>query len=224
MAEDKAPIPRDFQIPPEGHLIRHRADLEANIFDHDRLHINIEFDHYFRGPRDIHKHSKWPYLLRLHGSILPKLIVPLTFVVVWATIITTVHELVHPLDVNSVLLTITGFVVSLSLSFRSTTAYERYMEGRKYWAQLLLASRNIARIIWVHTQERHAESAELGKKDLLAKLAALNLLNAIAVALKHRLRFEPSMEYPDIQPLVAHLPTLAGEADQATLRERKTSV
>jgi predicted membrane chloride channel (bestrophin family) len=32
---------------------------------------------------------------------------------------------------RSVLLTVLGFVVALALSFRSSTAYERYSEGRK---------------------------------------------------------------------------------------------
>ena len=34
---------------------------------------------------------------------------------------------------DSILLTVLGFVVGLSLSFRSSTAYERWTEGRKYW-------------------------------------------------------------------------------------------
>nr|POE65600.1 upf0187 protein [Quercus suber] len=51
----------------------------------------------------------------------------------------------------------------------------------------------------------------------------MNLLNAFAVSLKHRLRFEPSVEYPDLQPLIAHLNTLAHEADQLDLRERDSS-
>jgi putative membrane protein len=43
-------------------------------------------------------------------------------------------ELVLPLTIfaeRSVLLTVLGFVVALALSFRSSTAYERYSEGRK---------------------------------------------------------------------------------------------
>ena len=177
----------------------------------------------FFGPRDVVRHSKWPYFLRLQGSVLPKMIIPLTFVGAWATTIVCIDQLVHPLGINSVLLTITGFVVGLALSFRSSTAYERYSEGRKYWSQLLFTSRNLARLIWVHVGERSEESAELGKQDLLHKIAAINLLNAFAVALKHRLRFEPSVEYPDLAPLVSHLDTLAGAADQATLRHRKVS-
>jgi ion channel-forming bestrophin family protein len=100
---------------------------------------------------------------------------------------------------------------------------ERYSDGCKYWTQLTLASRNLARLIWVHVKERHdsEEGAALGKADLLAKLTALNLINAFAVSLKHRLRFEPSTEYPDLNPLVSNLQTMAGAADQALLRQRK---
>ena len=194
-----------------------RADTDQS------LHGRHELEDYFKGPRDIYAHSKWPYFLRMHGSILPRMIIPLTFIGCWTTAITCISMLLHDLKIQSTLLTVLGFVVGLALSFRSTTAYERYSEGRKYWSQLLLTSRNLARLIWIHAQERHAESAELGKSDLLGKLAALNLLNAFAVSLKHRLRFEPSTEYPDLAPLVSNIRTFAGEADQAALKERKVS-
>lgn len=180
-------------------------------------HASLNLDDYFTGPRDIRHHSKWPYFLRLHGSILPKLILPLFFVGGWATAITCISEFVYELGINSVLLTVLGFVVGLALSFRSSTAYERYAEGTKYWSSLNLASRNLARIIWIHITERHDESPEIGKQDLLAKLTALNLINAFAISLKHRLRFEPSTTYPDLQPLISQLTTMASVADQASL-------
>jgi predicted membrane chloride channel (bestrophin family) len=63
-------------------------------------------------------------------------------------------------SVNSVLLTITGFVVGLGLSFRGSTAYERYMEGRKYWAQIMLASQNLGRVLWVHSKEKDPEKVK----------------------------------------------------------------
>lgn len=137
--------------------------------------------------------------------------------------ITCISKFVHPLTFDSVLLTITGFVVSLALSFRSQTAYERYSDGRKYWAQLMVTGRSLARIIWVHTKERTAEGEGQVKADLLAKLTALNLLNAYAVSLKHRLRFEPATDYPDLAPLIGNLHTLAGEADQAKLLPKKVN-
>jgi putative membrane protein len=70
-------------------------------------------------------------------------------------------------SVNTVLLTVLGFVVGLGLSFRSATAYERYNEGRKYWSQLMLASQNLARVVWIHASERPGDQ---GKEDLLAKM------------------------------------------------------
>lgn len=91
--------------------------------------------------------------------------------------------------VDTVLLTVLGFVVAFGLSFRVSTAYERYNDGRKYWSQLTLTSRNLARLIWLHVVEREdPEHPEYAKRDLLGKISAVNLINAFAVALKHRLR------------------------------------
>jgi Bestrophin, RFP-TM, chloride channel len=90
-------------------------------------HTSIELDDYFKGPRDIRHHSKVPIFLRIHGSVLPKMILPLLFVGMWATAITTVSQYVYNLSVNSVLLTVLGFVVGLALSFRSSTAYGEYL-------------------------------------------------------------------------------------------------
>ena len=165
-------------------------------------------------------HSKVPYLFRLHGSILPKMIVPLTIVTIWSTAITLICNKVYNLQVNTVLLTVLGFVVGLALSFRSSTAYERYIEGARYWATLLLACRNLARLLWIHTNERHAEDEDLGKADLLSKVTAINLINGFAVALKHRLRFEVAPDYPDLAPYIDVLNTMAANADTASLQPK----
>jgi ion channel-forming bestrophin family protein len=181
---------------------------------------SLDIDDYFAGPRDMKRHSKWPYLLRLHGSILPKMIIPLTIVSLWATLITLLCRFVVDLRVNSVLLTVLGFVVGLGLSFRSSTAYERYAEGARYWATLLLACRNLARLIWVHANERHEEDPRLGKADMLSKVTALNLISGFTIALKHRLRFEAAPDYPDLAPYIDILNTMAGNADTTCLHPR----
>ena len=170
----------------------------------------LDAEDYFVGPRDMSKHSKWPFFMRMHGSVFPKMIVPLTIVTLWSTLITCISELIHPLAVSTLLLTVLGFVVGLAISFRTSTAYERYTEGRKYWSQLIFVSQNMARTIWIHTGER---DGELGKEDLLNKLTALNLLNAFACSVKHRLRFEPGIDYPDLRERVEFLDTFAKAAD-----------
>lgn len=106
--------------------------------------------------------------MQMHGSILPKMIVPLLVVAAWATLITLLSKFVPNvnLGISSILLTITGFVVGLGLSFRSSTAYERYAEGRKYWTQLIFTSQALGRVFWLHAVERESSK----KQDLLAKL------------------------------------------------------
>lgn len=119
-------------------------------------------------------------------------------------------------NIGSVLLTVLGFVVGLGLSFRSSTAYERYAEGRRYWAQLILASQNLGRVFWVHTAERsdipEDQQEQHKRRDVLERLTAMNLVVAFSVALKHRLRFEPYTCYDDIANLVSHLGTFAQAA------------
>ncbi|KAF2125122.1 UPF0187-domain-containing protein [Dothidotthia symphoricarpi CBS 119687] len=172
---------------------------------------SLEGHDYFVGPRDISKHSKWPFFLRMHGSVFPKMIVPLTVVALWSTAITCISEFSGTeLKVNNLLLTVLGFVVGLAISFRTSSAYERYTEGRKYWSQLIFLSQNLARTIWIHASER---DGELGKEDLLAKLSAMNLINAYASALKHKVRFEPGINYPDLYDRVEYLDTFAKAAE-----------
>ncbi|KAF2874767.1 UPF0187 domain membrane protein [Massariosphaeria phaeospora] len=169
---------------------------------------SLKFDEYFLGPRELDRHSKLPMLLRIHGSCLPELIVPLLVVGGWTTTVCLFSRHVHNLGISSTLLTVLGFVVALSLSFRSSTAYERYMEGRKAWTTLTVTSQNLARNIWINAEERE----EFAKDDLIAKVTALNLIVAFARSLKHRLRFEPYTHYDDLKDLVQHLDTFAKEA------------
>jgi putative membrane protein len=156
--------------------------------------------------------------MRIHGSVTPRMILPLTMIGAWSTLITCLSYFVYELSVNTVLLTVLGFVVGLALSFRSSTAYERYSDGRKSWATLSVQSRNLARYIWVHISER----PENAKEDLLSKVTAINLILAFAVSLKHKLRFEPYAHYPDIASLVGHLDTFAKSAHkEENLVEKK---
>ena len=84
-----------------------------------------------------------------------------------------------------------------------------------------MQSRNLARYIWIHIDERPGKSE---KDDLLSKLTAMNLVLAFAVALKHKLRFEPYANYADICDLVGHLDTFAKAAytPEVDVQKKKT--
>ncbi|RPB21649.1 UPF0187-domain-containing protein [Terfezia boudieri ATCC MYA-4762] len=179
-----------------------------------RVRTGVDFDDYFSGPCDPTRHSRLPWFLRLHGSILPKLVIPLLFIGGWATAVTAISRYVLDLSVDSVLLIVLGFVVGLALSFRSSTAYERYAEGRKLWAQMVLHSRNLARIIWIHSEEREGQE---GKEDALKKLSAINLIIAFAQSVKHKIRHEPEYDYADLKPLINHLSTYSKQAHEGDI-------
>ena len=157
-------------------------------------------------------HSKLPMFMRLHGSILPRMLVPMIVLTLWSTLITCLCQFVYPLVVNTVLLTVLGLIVGLAISFRTSGGYERFVDGRKYWAQLMQASRDLGRHLWIHVRERTDEGDEVAKRDLLGKLTALNLIVAFAVALKHKLRFEPYTHHEDLRHRVQSLETFAGAA------------
>lgn len=186
-----------------------RVSTAANPF---QRRASLDLDDYFTGPRDLSKHSKWPAFLRMHGSIVPKMIVPLLFVSAWATAVTLFSKKVHYIGVDSVLLTITGFVVGLGLSFRSSTAYERYAEGRRYWSVLTLASQALGRVFWIHATDPEGQDP---RELMLKKLTGMNLIVAFSLSLKHTLRFEPFTAYTDMQHLIGHLDTFANEATRA---------
>jgi putative membrane protein len=67
-------------------------------------------------------------------------------------------------------------VVGLILAFRTNTAYDRFWEGRKLWANLDVQIRNFSRMLWVgvkdtpHSQEGSSSSSSSGsspKRNLL---------------------------------------------------------
>ncbi|KAL7943538.1 Bestrophin, RFP-TM, chloride channel domain-containing protein [Trichoderma barbatum] len=197
------------EIPLEQQQTNVPGSRMAAVAPISRRHT-LNLGDYFAGPRDMDKHSKWPLFMQMHGSILPKMIVPLICMSAWSTCITCIYEIAKKnIGVNSILLTVLGFVVSTGLSFRGSTAYERYAEGRRFFATMVTSSQALGRIFWIHAKPL----ADVDKrKQVLYKISAMNLVVAYSIALKHSLRFEPYTTYQDIENLVGHLDTFARSA------------
>ncbi|KAK9466879.1 Bestrophin, RFP-TM, chloride channel-domain-containing protein [Lipomyces arxii] len=149
--------------------------------------------------------SALPYALRFRGSIFWSLLPQMVIVASWGSLIVSISLLKTNLGVSSILITVLGFVTGLTLSFRVNTAYERYNEGRKYWAQLTVTIRSFSRFLWFQIPLRKGTE----KEDTLMKVTVMKLLVAFAIALKHHLREEMGIDYEDLQPFVRYLPTYA---------------
>lgn len=48
------------------------------------------------------------------------------------------------------MLTVLGTVLGFVVSYRTTSSFERYNEGRRLWAQIVLGTRTFARMVWFH--------------------------------------------------------------------------
>lgn len=141
----------------------------------------------------------------------------LIFFGAWSTAICVISHNVHSLALQPTLITVFGTVLGFVISYRTTSSFERYNEGRRLWSQIVLGSRTFARTVWLHIPDNAYPSAqaltdqqeEYKAKTLIEKKSAVNLLEAFAVAVKHYLRGEDGIYYEDLYHLVKFLPAYA---------------
>jgi predicted membrane chloride channel (bestrophin family) len=148
---------------------------------------------------------------KFHATIIDDILPEVIFFSTVATMVTTVSKLTpHSLAINNQMLTVLGLVLGLVVSFRTSSAYERYSEGRKLWSDLTLTSRNIAMNIWVHVPHERVDKVTKEKvptiKVVVEKKSMINLVQAYSVSIKHFLRGEQGIYYEDLHPLICWLP------------------
>lgn len=138
------------------------------------------------------------------------------------------------------MITVLGLVLGLVVSFRTSSAYERYSEGRKLWSALTLASRNLAMgvsppsflsidpsltnpKIWIHVSNDRIDrstSTQIPHVEIvIEKKSMINLIQAYAVSLKHFLRGEQGIYYEDLHPLVCWLPRFSCQPPSIPTKE-----
>ncbi|KAG0694488.1 Bestrophin, RFP-TM, chloride channel-domain-containing protein [Suillus ampliporus] len=159
---------------------------------------------------------------------------------VWSSAICVLNYHTHgKLSIQPTLITVFGTVLGFVLSFRTSSSFDRYNEGRKYWAQIVLNCRIFARTVWFHVpdnaisvpkQDRpisDEQTAQEEARTLIEKKTVVNLLEAYAVAVKHYLRGEEGIHYEDLYPLVPFLsssnysfPAIIPSANDTKLRRR----
>jgi hypothetical protein len=59
------------------------------------LCIGYDTDIKQHGPHDTTRHSRWPIFLRMRGSVVPAMILPLTFITIWSTCVTCIFKFVY---------------------------------------------------------------------------------------------------------------------------------
>ncbi|WWC72218.1 uncharacterized protein I206_106180 [Kwoniella pini CBS 10737] len=144
----------------------------------------------------------WPSLLFIGG---------------WTTAIVLINEKTKAeMTVPSTLLTALGVLLGLTLSYRTSSAYAQYSEGRKLWTQIIQANRTWARLVWIHCPDAirasppddQQQRAHEETRAVIEKATVVRMGLAFAVAVKHYLRGEEGILYEDLYDLVKFIPSL----------------
>ncbi|KAG0297815.1 hypothetical protein BGZ96_004745 [Linnemannia gamsii] len=96
------------------------------------------------------------HTLRIRGSVIPSVISDVIIITTFAASLLAVEKsniIGRTLNVASVIVPALSVVVGLILAFRTNTAYDRFWEGRKLWANLDVQIRNFSRMIWVGVKD-----------------------------------------------------------------------
>ncbi|KIY72571.1 UPF0187-domain-containing protein [Cylindrobasidium torrendii FP15055 ss-10] len=131
----------------------------------------------------------------------------------WSAMVTLLNNHGYHASFQPTLITVVGTVLGFVISYRTTSSFERYNEGRRLWSQIILASRTFSRTTWFHVPDAPPAGDETlnhaRARSLIEKKSVVNLLEAYAVAVKHYLRGEDGIYYTDLYYLVKFLPAYA---------------
>ena len=124
-----------------------------------------------------------PHWLRMlfvrRGSLLPRILGQLVFIVTLSTLVVLLHgQVFHwKVTLTSVPFSLMGVALAIFLGFRINASYDRYWEARKQWGALLIGARSLTR-----------EVASFAPDEPDLQRRAVRMLAAFVFALKHQLR------------------------------------
>jgi len=142
----------------------------------------------------------YPDFLRLRGSVIPVIFPSVLSCAAVASLVCYIHfELGYNLEVSSVIIPSFSVVLGLLLVFRTNTSYDRYWDGRKCWSMLHANVRAFARLLWINVID------ETTIFTLADKRRGMDLLVALYVSVKHYVREEYGINYPDLKHYIPML-------------------
>lgn len=111
--------------------------------------------HFAYGDYDVFRHRPHKTLYHFWNALAATAVFriwpSLLFIGGWSTMVVLVNKLTSvKLEFPNTMITVLGVLLGLTLSYRTSSGYEKYSEGRKMWSQITLASRGWARTVWLH--------------------------------------------------------------------------
>src|SRR5262245_24676282 len=128
--------------------------------------------------------------------------------VTYATIVALLDQkyIGHISNIKPQLHVMLGMVLGIFLGFRTSTAYDRWWEGRKLWGQLVNDCRNLAIKVVLLPKVNRSEKEEIGR-----------LLVVFSRSLKDHLRATPKPQDRETMAGPAHIPLDTARSIRARL-------
>ncbi|KAF9451202.1 UPF0187-domain-containing protein [Macrolepiota fuliginosa MF-IS2] len=179
--------------------------------------------------RYLRKYSWLPDVLRLKGSIISRIIGPILTVTIFASLVCYAATKGYKFVLTNSIFPLLSVVVGLILVFRNSTSYDRYWEGRKSFATITSNIRNFCRQVWINVSLPPPEAAAKYPTPVSSaqlhrhKVDALRLALSYALAVKHYLRGEDGINYPDYHDVLPASFARYDELGYNTLANRQSS-
>ena len=151
---------------------------------------------YRRQPVLVQSRQTWlREIFTYQGTVLPRIWRRLMFVAILTVALTVVHVELRQFivqDITPLPFTLTGFALSVFLGFRTSTAYNRFWEGRTLWGGQVNASRSFTRQVQTWLGPPPGVVLDAAQMGAIVDLRRRLVHHAIAFshALRQRLREE----------------------------------
>ncbi|KAK7015027.1 Bestrophin, RFP-TM, chloride channel-domain-containing protein [Favolaschia claudopus] len=164
--------------------------------------------------RHLRKYSWLPDVFRIKGSIISRIIGPVSTVTLFASAVVYANQRGYSTSLTNGIVPLLSVVVGLILVFRNGTSYDRYWEGRKCFGTLTSNVRNLSRLVWIQValpptdeQPLHVKGktpvSNLTPQQLTRrKIEILRLSLSYVFAVKHYLRGEDGMQFEDYRGVI----------------------
>ncbi|KAK7043676.1 hypothetical protein VNI00_008287 [Paramarasmius palmivorus] len=164
--------------------------------------------------KHLRKYSWLPDVLRIKGSIIPRIAWPVLTNTIFSTAVAYAWSQGYRVVLTNSVVPLLSVVVGLILVFRNGTSYDRFWDGRKSFSTMTSNVRNLSRLIWVNVAPPPTDQPPAFAKGKTPtgshtaaqirrrKVDALHLCLAFAFAVKHYLRGEDGLNWGDYRDVL----------------------
>ncbi|KAI9283766.1 Bestrophin/UPF0187 [Umbelopsis sp. AD052] len=130
-------------------------------------------------------------LTRVRGSILPSIAAPVVLFAVYSSFFAAIRSTGILPSLGGSVISLMSMAIGLLVSFRTSTAYDRWWACRGLWATISSTSRTMMLNLWLNFRDTNTSADE-------DKITVMKLIVAYSLALKNHCRRKPGLNHADL--------------------------